>query len=87
MERYIDALNNYIAGNAHKKQCPNANGILDMLFCCYRQQNGSDTVKIRACFAELDDILKVLSISQADRVADLACSLCDEHQKESWRYG
>lgn len=87
MESYISILNNYITENKPCAACPNVETLLDMLFCCYSQHKSLDTATVKMCFSQLDSILQKLTLQQADEVVDLACNLCDEHQKNAFREG
>ena len=87
MERYITAFNNYINENKTKITCPNVESLLDMLFCCYSQRNCLNTATVRQHFGQLDDILDILPLQQADQVIDLTCDLCVEYQKDAFREG
>lgn len=60
---------------------------MDVLYCCFAQQLVPDTAAITAHFAALDDILDCLPIKDKDRVTDLTCQLCGEHQKDAFRQG
>ena len=87
MENYITALNNYMEENKTTPNCPDAASLLDMLFCCYNQRKCLNTDTVRRNFRELDDILNILPLHQQDRVIDLACELCVEHQREAFQEG
>lgn len=87
MERYIIALNNYIAENNTAPRCPNVHSLLDMLICCYSQRNCVNTDTVRQNFRSLDAILDRLPLAQRDQVIDLTCDFCVEHQGDAFRQG
>ena len=87
MEEYISVLNKYIAEHKPRGACPGVETLLDMLFCCYSQHKALDTATVKRHFSQLDTILQNLTLQQADEVVDLACTLCDEHQKNAFREG
>ena len=87
MENYITALHNYITENQATDACPNMVSLLDILFCCYNQNNRLNTAAITQQFQQLDDIVRILPIQQQDKVIDLACDICVEHQRKAFREG
>lgn len=61
--------------------------VLSMLYLGYRERHPMDTEEITAQFASLADVLNKLPLKEHDRVWDLACSLCAEHEKMGFLAG
>ena len=60
---------------------------VDMLYSFYREHYPVDTKEIKQNFSELSDILSKLTLRECDKVWDLCCVLCIEHEKEGFFSG
>lgn len=87
MDKYIEMLDTYLAQTGPEINCAKVNSLLEMLFCCYHQSNGLDTDQIRTHFNTLSQLLDKLSLEENDRVFDVACQLCNEHQAQAFQEG
>lgn len=87
MEPYITALRAYLMENPPVFTRCQLHSLLGMLFCCYHQQSNGDSQDAKACFGELDNILRDMPIQEQDRVVDVACKLSSLHQQEGFEAG
>ena len=60
---------------------------LEGLYWHYFEEHPIDTEEIKKRFAELAGILDQLTLKEHDRVWDLACALCTEHEKVGFLEG
>lgn len=70
---------NYGDGNAHS--------ILDMLYNHYREFNQFENGIIKECFDNLYSELNHLTLIDTDKVTDIVCSLCGEHERLAFSEG
>lgn len=61
--------------------------VLEILYDSYREQHPMDTEKISEQYADLSDVLSKLTLKEHDRVWDLTCGLCTEHEKNGFLEG
>lgn len=87
MTEYLETLKTYFSETNPAFGCDKVDSVLDVLHCCFRQRLIPDTEAIKTRFAALDDILSGLPLKDRDKVTDLTCQLCEEHQKDSFRQG
>lgn len=60
---------------------------MEMLYHYYRTANVVDTKEIRENFFQLDEVLGKLTLKECDKVWDLTCALCSEHEKHGFMEG
>ncbi len=87
MNEYLETLRNYLMETNPAFGCDKVDSVLDVLHCCFSQRLVPDTAVISTCFAALDAIVDRLHLKDRDRVVDLTCQLCGEHQKNAFRQG
>lgn len=87
MENYIQSLRNHIAAHPPNFGDGNAQSILDMLFCHYSEFNRFDTEAIKLDFDELYARMEELHLCDMDKIIDIVCSLCREHEKAGFAEG
>ena len=87
MENYIQSLRNYIATHPPDFGDGNAKSILEMLFCHYTEFNRFDTDAIKLGFDELYAQMEELHLRDMDKIIDVVCFLCQEHEKAGFAEG
>lgn len=87
MENYIQLLRCYVAANPPDYGDGNAQSILDMLFCHYHEFNRFDTEAIKLSFDELYARIEALHLHDIDKIIDIVCALCLEHEKAGFVEG
>lgn len=87
MENYIQSLRNYIAAHPPDYGDGNAKSILEMLFCHYTEFNRFDTDAIKLGFDELYTRMEQLHLRDMDKIIDIVCFLCQEHEKAGFIEG
>ena len=80
MNEYIEALKYYVSLNP-PDYTRDANSILELLYCYYRERSSKDPEVIEAAFDDLYQKMHGMSLSEMDRVIDAVCALCREHEK------
>lgn len=87
MEHYIQSLRSYAATHPPDFGDGNAQSILGMLFCHYSEFNHFDTKAIKLDFDELYAQMEKLHLGNMDKIIDIVCSLCREHEKAGFAEG
>ena len=87
MNQYIEALNTYLEEHRPRLGCLNVDSLLDMLYCCYHQQNNTDTQEVKQLFRELNTALETLPDDMEYRIFTLTCQLCGLHKQAAFREG
>ena len=86
MNECIEALKRYVAENP-----PNygrdAYSILEMLYCYYHECNNADTDAVKAAFEDLYQRMHGMPLREMDRIVDVVCVLCTEHEKAGFVEG
>jgi len=65
----------------------NSGSALEDLYWYYFTEHPVDTAEIKKRFSELEGILNQLTMDDHDRVWNLACFLCIEHEKRGFLEG
>ena len=86
MNEYIEALKRYIAENP-PNYGSDANSILEMLYCYYHECNNADTDAVMAAFEDLYQRMHGRTLREMDRIIDVICVLCTEHEKAGFTEG
>ena len=84
---YIKTLKQYVADNPPNYGGGDARSILDMLFTYYQQCNNTDTDAVKAAFEDLYQRMHGMPLRDMDRIIDVVCTLCREHEKSGFVTG
>lgn len=87
MENYIRSLRNFVAANPPDFGDSDADSVLDMLYAHYNEFNGFDKAPIKDGFENLYARIEELRLCDKDRIIDIVCSLCREHEKAGFAEG
>ena len=61
--------------------------ILEFLYLCFSENQTSDNDAIKKSFQELNDCTAYLSLSENDKICNIVCHLCSEHERRAYRAG
>ena len=86
MNEYIEALKRYVAENS-PNYGSDANSILEMLYRYYHECNNADTDAVRAAFEDLYQRMHGMPLREVDRIIDVVCTLCREHERSGFCHG
>ena len=86
MNEYIEALKRYVAENP-PNYGSDANSILEMLYRYYHECNNADTDAVMAAFEDLYQRMHGMTLREMDRIVDVVCVLCTEHEKAGFTEG
>ena len=86
MNDYIEALKRYVAENP-PNYGSDAHSILEMLFSYYHECNNTDTDAVKAAFEDLYQRMHGMPLREMDRIVDVVCTLCQEHEKAEFVEG
>lgn len=87
MENYIRSLQGYVATHPPNFGDGDAQSVLEMLFCHYSDHNRLDNEVIKQGFEKLYGQLDALCLKDKDRIIDIVCFLCQEHEKSGFTEG
>lgn len=87
MHPYLEVLNKYFEENPLHGCCGMPVGLLDMLFCCYRQHHNADTDRVKEYCRQMDALLGRLSLAENDEIFGLVFAISDEYRSEAFRDG
>ena len=87
MNEYIEVLKKYVADNPPNYGDGDAHSILEMLFTYYQQCNSTDTDAVRAAFEDLYQRMHGMPLREMDRIIDVVCTLCREHERAGFTEG
>ena len=84
MNLYMEALKAYLS-----RPADTASGVPvgKALYGCYRELHPRDNEEISGRFRQLDQVLSRLTLREYDKVWDLACGLCCEHEEAAFLEG
>ena len=86
MNEYVEILKCHVAESP-----PNygsyANSILEMLFTYYHECNNTDTDAVKVAFEDLYQRMHGMPLREMDRIVDVVCTLCREHEKAGFVEG
>ena len=80
MNEYVEILKRYMAENP-PNYGSDANSILEMLFTYYHECNNTDTDAVKAAFEDLYRRMHGMPLREMDRIVDVVCTLCREHER------
>ena len=86
MEEFIVQLRQYVADHP-PNYGSDAHSILEMLYCYYHECNNADTDIVKAAFEDLYQQMHGMSLREMDRIIDVVCTLCREHEKAGFTEG
>ena len=86
MNKYIEGLKRYVAENP-PNYGSDANSILEMLFTYYHECNSTDTDAVKAAFEDLYQRMHGMPLREIDRIVDVVCTLCREHERVGFADG
>jgi len=87
MNRYIDILRHHVAANPPNYGDGDAHSILEMLFTYYHECNNTDTDAVKAAFEDLYQRMHGMPLREMDRIVDVVCTLCREHERTGFTEG
>ena len=86
MNEYVAALRKYVEENP-PTYGSNAKSILEMLYSYYHECNNADTDAVKGAFEDLYQRMHGMSLREMDRIVDVVCTLCREHEKAGFVEG
>ena len=86
MDEYIEGLKRYVAENP-PNYGSDAHSILEMLFTYYHECNNIDTDAVKAAFEDLYLRMHGMPLREMDRIVDVVCTLCREHERAGFVEG
>ena len=87
MEKLIAQLRQYVADHPPDYGDGDCHSILDMLYYRYSECNRLDNAEIKEAFADLYQQMHGMSLREMDRIIDVVCTLCREHEKAGFTEG
>ena len=87
MNPYIQNLKTYLATHPPNYGYPDANTLLDMLYCCYSEYNPLDNRAINDGFKKLNHFLDRFTVQECDPVLDTLSDLCQQHEHVAFNAG
>ena len=87
MEKLIAQLRQYVADHPPDYGDGDCHSILDMLYYRYSECNRLDNAEIKAAFSDLYQRMHGMSLREMDRIVDVVCTLCREHEKTGFAEG
>lgn len=87
MEKLKRRLWEYVADHSPNYGDGDCHSILDMLYYRYSECNRLDNGEIKAAFADLYQQMHGMSLREMDRIIDVVCTLCREHEKAGFTEG
>ena len=86
MNECVEILKRHIAENP-PNYGSDAHSILEMLFSYYHECNNTDTDAVKATFKVLYQRMHGMPLREMDRIVDVVCTLCREHEKAGFVEG
>ena len=86
MNEYVAVLRKYVAENP-PNYGSDAQSILEMLYSYYHECNNTDTDAVKAAFEDLYLRMHGMHLREMDRIVDVVCILCAEHEKAGFVEG
>ena len=87
MEKLIAQLRQYVADHPPDYGDGDCHSILDMLYYRYSECNRLDNAEIQTAFADLYQQMHGMPLREMDRIIDVVCTLCREHEKAGFTEG
>ena len=86
VNEYIKTLKQYVADNP-PNYGSDAHSILEMLYSYYHECNNTDTDAVKTAFEDLYQRMHGMPLREMDRIIDVVCTLCREHEKSGFVTG
>ena len=83
--KIAECLYDYLA--KHPPDYGDADSILGMLYCRYNECNRMDTAEIKEDFEILYQKMNGMTLREMDRILDVVCALCKDHQLSGFAEG
>jgi hypothetical protein len=80
-----ECLYEYLA--KHPPDYGDADSILEMLYSRYNECNSLDTEEIKVDFEKLYQQMNGMPLREMDRILDVVCALCKDHQMSGFADG
>ena len=87
MEKLKLQLRQYVADHPPDYGDGDCHSILDMLYYRYSECNRLDNAEIKEAFADLYQQMHGMPLREMDRIIDVVCTLCREHEKAGFTEG
>ena len=87
MEKLIAQLRQYVADHPPNYGDGDCHSILDMLYYRYSECNRLDNAEVTAAFTDLYQKMHGMSLREMDRIIDVVCTLCREHENAGFTEG
>ena len=87
MEKLIAQPRQYVADHPPNYGDGDCHSILDMLYYRYSECNRLDNDEIKIAFADLYQQMHWMSLREINRIIDVVCTLCREHEKAGFTEG
>ena len=87
MKKLISQLRQYVVDHPPNYGDGDCHSILDMLYYRYSECNRLDNAEIKAAFTDLYQKMHGMSLREMDRIIDVVCTLCREHEKAGFTEG
>ena len=87
MEELKHQLRQYVADHPPNYGDGDCHSILDMLYYRYSECNRLDNAEIKVAFSYLYQKMHGMSLREMDRIIDVVCTLCREHEKAGFTAG
>lgn len=87
MKTYIKLLQNYIFAQQPNYGFGDAESLLEMIYAHYNECNGFDNQSIKDGFEDLYARMSGLSLRDTDKIIDVVCALCRDHEKAGFVEG
>ena len=86
-ETYIKLLRDYISAQQSNYGFGDAESLLEMIYAHYNEWNDFDNQSITDGFEELYARISGLSLRDMDKIIDVVCALCSDHEKAGFIEG
>lgn len=87
MHPYINQLKEQLPQCFDRDAAQDVQEAVDMLYTFYQEHYPVHTKEIKQNFSDLNDVLEKLTLRECDKVWDLCCQLCTQHEKEGFLAG
>lgn len=87
MHPYAEVLHKYLEDNPLHTCTEDPAGLLDLLYCCYRQHYNKETPQAKEYYHQLNALLQELPVEDNDDVFNLTIALSEEYRRQSFREG
>ena len=81
IEELVTQLRHYVANHPPNYGDGDCHSILAMLYYRYSECNRLDNAEIKAAFDDLYQRMHGMPLREMDRIIDVVCTLCREHEK------